>query len=721
MDFYAVSALINASTSLMLGLFVFFKDRKSKTNNAFILMTASVFFWSICYFFWQVSTDNFVALVFVRLLSIGSTLIPILYLNWVLSFLGVKDKGSENILIFGYGISLFFLFFAFSPDFIRGVESNNFFPYWPVPGFLYSTYLVLSYALLVGYGIYQLINNYYKTTGLVHYQIKYILIGSLFGFIGGLTNFFLWYGIPIPPFGNIVVSLYVFILFYAMMKYRLMDMRVIARQLFIYFGISVLTYAFFYALIIFYDTFFGGVFTLGSYMFGVLVAPLFVMLFYNASKSIHQLANKYFFTSLYNYQETISKLAEDLTSHIELKTIVRLIMTTITETMNVGTIGLFLINKDGGYEFFKGDKVLRGLIVDDVVGYCRKNKEPAVADELQYHYERNMGNNEFILRLYCWMRDKKIGVCLPLIVGKKMTGLIVLGEKNSRNPYTKEDLELLVVLSKQAGIAIENARQYEQIQDFGKMLQSKVDEQVKDIKEKNEHLQELLIMRSDFLKVISHQLNTPLSIIRGYLSMMKEGDYKAEEALPVIEMGMYRIINTVNDFCEAYKLEGENPVMSFQKTNIEGMVKEIIKEKSGMGEVKDKKLKILIKKPGFRVPTVYCDPERIKRVLESLIDNAIVYTEKGFIEISYEVIGKSMLKISIMDTGCGISLADKDRMFQKFSRGIKAPSIHQNGSGLGLYIAKKIIEGNGGEIWYESEGEGMGSIFSFTLKVAGKD
>jgi hypothetical protein len=86
MTFYALAALINAITSLTLGSLIFFKNRKNTTNYTFILLSGAVFFWSLFYFLWQISTDHDTALLYTRLLSIGSTFIPVFYLHWVLSF-----------------------------------------------------------------------------------------------------------------------------------------------------------------------------------------------------------------------------------------------------------------------------------------------------------------------------------------------------------------------------------------------------------------------------------------------------------------------------------------------------------------------------------------------------------------------------------------------------------------------------------------------------------
>ncbi|MFA5126999.1 MAG: ATP-binding protein [Patescibacteria group bacterium] len=99
------------------------------------------------------------------------------------------------------------------------------------------------------------------------------------------------------------------------------------------------------------------------------------------------------------------------------------------------------------------------------------------------------------------------------------------------------------------------------------------------------------------------------------------------------------------------------------------------------------------------------------------MDNAVYYTRKGAVTLSYEMAGKDYLKINIKDTGVGISEEGKKKLFQKFSRGQNATDLRPDGSGLGLFIAKKIVEGNNGEISCFSEGIGKGSTFSFTIPI----
>jgi len=725
MTFYAVAALINMITSFILGSFMFFKNRKNTTSYTFILLSAAVCFWSLFYFLWQTCTNYELSLFYTRMLSVGSVFIPIFYLHWVLSFLGLKDIKAKVVLYTGYIITSIFLLFSFSPIFIKDVESILFFPFWPKAGFLYTIYLIVSYFGLVGYGLFQLFRNYSSSNSLKQYQIKYIIWGTIIGFLGGSTNFFLWYNIEILPVGNIFTSLYVFILFYAMVKYRLMDIRIVIQKIFIYFVVAIFTYVFFYLLINFYNYTFGGVFTGVSYAFGIIVAPVFAYLFYVVDRGVRVFASKHLFVSLYNYQETINKLTDDLNKYIDLDKIIKLIVDTIKNTMQLDRAGVLLVNmetKPIKYEIAKiiGFDESNGIsLVQDsfLTKYLSKTQKPLVGDELVIlSNEADKKTERNLLRLHCHMAKIEAALCLPLMANKKLIGIIVLGSKLSGDAYTSEDLKLLDILSKQAGIAIENARQYKQIQEFGEILKTKVEEQTKDIEEKNAYLQELLNMKSDFLRVVNHQLNTPLSIMRGYFSMMKDGDYPPEKALPVIEVGLDRIINTVSSFWDAYKLEGEKMKMEPQKVDITVLVDKMIKEKKDLLVVKERKLKLEIKKPDFEIPNVWCDLQKISHVISNLLDNAANYTAKGKINVYYELLD-GLLKVNIQDTGAGISEEYKKKIFQKFSRGNTTIGMNPNGSGLGLYIAKRVIEGNGGELSFYSEGENKGTTFSFTVPI----
>ena len=229
MFYYFFSGLINAITSTVLGLFVYFRNRNNPINKSFALFCATVAMWSWAYIFWPGSRDGITALFWFRTLMVGAIFIPIFYLNFVLNFIN-KFQEKKKILFFGYIVFIFFFFANFTPFFVKDVTPKLNFPYWPNPGILYHPFLLLWFFYVV-YSLFLLIQESITVTGARKNQIKYILIGTIIGYAGGITNYFLWYDIPIPPLGNGLVAFYVILTAIAILKYHLFEIRVILTEI----------------------------------------------------------------------------------------------------------------------------------------------------------------------------------------------------------------------------------------------------------------------------------------------------------------------------------------------------------------------------------------------------------------------------------------------------------------------------------------------------------
>ena len=235
---FALSGLINGIFALSFGLFVIYKNWRDKINQLFFFMTIAIALWSFSYWQWLLDDEGAAALFWTRLLSIGSTFIPVFYFHWVAIFLGI-DKEKKLLIRLIYLISCIFLLFSFSELFIKSVSPKLSFPFWPNPGALYHFYLAFVYFELVVYSIFLLIKAYPLSVNKEKRgQIFYAALGAFFGFGGGVTNFFLWYNIPIPPYGNFLVFLFPFFFGYSIIRYRMFNVKVIATEL-LTFGIWV--------------------------------------------------------------------------------------------------------------------------------------------------------------------------------------------------------------------------------------------------------------------------------------------------------------------------------------------------------------------------------------------------------------------------------------------------------------------------------------------------
>ena len=229
--YYTLSGLINFLTSSLLALFVLFKNPKTVVNQLWSAWCFSVAFWAFFYFLWLIQNDSVLAEFYVRTLMIGASFIPSIFTHFVTCWLQQSVK--RRWLVINYGISLFFALNVYSPLFITSVENHLVFPHWPIAGILLHLQL-FHFVLNVIYAHSLMIIALRKATDIPKRQIRYVLIGTSIAYLGGLTNYFLWYRIPIPPFLNPLVSVYVISVSYAIIRYRLLDITLIFRRTLVY-------------------------------------------------------------------------------------------------------------------------------------------------------------------------------------------------------------------------------------------------------------------------------------------------------------------------------------------------------------------------------------------------------------------------------------------------------------------------------------------------------
>lgn len=247
----------------------------------------------------------------------------------------------------------------------------------------------------------------------------------------------------------------------------------------------------------------------------------------------------------------------------------------------------------------------------------------------------------------------------------------------------------------------------------------KIEQIAKDLAEANERLRELDKEKSEFVSIASHQLRTPLTAISGYASMLLEGSYgklskKSEEAISRISQSSGRLALIIEDFLDITKIEQGRMTYVFTTVDMKSLLHGIVEELRP--RAREKNMDIVLKILGEGASNATADFGKIRQVMSNLIDNAIKYSGVGNVDVTLSKDStRGKLKISIHDTGIGISSQTMDKLFQKFSRAEGVKKIYTEGSGLGLYVAQKMVEAQHGRIWAESEGEGKGATFYVEL------
>ena len=221
-EYYVFSGIVNFLTAIVIALIVFLTNKKSKTNRIFSAFSSSVAYWSLLYFAWLMTKNKELAELYLRSCMIGVLFMPSLFIHFIVAFLCIRIN--RKFIISNYLLSILFTFTIFTPLYAKDIGSQLVFPYWLHPGPVFHLALI-HFGGVVLYSFYLMWVSIQKEKGIFKNQLLYVFIGTGIGYISGITNFFCWYRINIPPFLNIFVSVYVVMVAIAIFKYRLMDIN----------------------------------------------------------------------------------------------------------------------------------------------------------------------------------------------------------------------------------------------------------------------------------------------------------------------------------------------------------------------------------------------------------------------------------------------------------------------------------------------------------------
>ncbi len=299
--------------------------------------------------------------------------------------------------------------------------------------------------------------------------------------------------------------------------------------------------------------------------------------------------------------------------------------------------------------------------------------------------------------------DTQAEAAIPLKIGTRVIGALDVQSKKS-NIFTDDEIAVLQTLADQVAVAIDNARSFE-------LSQQAVME-----------MREIDRLKSQFLANMSHELRTPLNSIIGFSRVIIKGidgpvtELQQQDLTAIYNSGQH-LLGLINDILDLAKIEAGKMELAFDEVNISDVVSSVFSTMSGLIKGRPIEMKRIIEP---NLPMVRADAIRIRQVLINLLSNASKFTDEGDIIVEVGRYrgpgGHSQVKISVTDTGPGISKLDQEKLFQAFSQVDDSPTRKTGGTGLGLSICQQLINMHGGQIWVESE-VGQGSTFHFTLPL----
>jgi K+-sensing histidine kinase KdpD len=716
-DLYLLSSVLAATLNILLGFLVLFRNKKSSVNISFFLMTSFISFWIVAlYLSDNVSNIGF-GTISLKAVEIFGAWLAYFFLVFTLNFPREFFRNIKNIT---WGLLtlpiITTILILFTDSIISNVEIVNSAAipvFGPLGGLFFFGYLLGM--LLLGLTI--VFYKYNKSQGIQKVQLKFTGFGLL------LTAFFIFlFSIILPNIFGIwnVTSLaslatifFIGFTSYAIVKHRLMDIRmVVARS--VAYSLLLLTLAGFYAgsVLGLQALFFPQASADFSFAEGVMrtvIAVIMVFLFQPLRRWITKATDRIFFKEQYNMEELLDKVAHTVSSTIIMIEMIYKTLDLLVSQIRI-TRGMIIVFSDNNTVLDSqaiGYKEMPKLVTKEVLSLARGGV--LVADELSENSKRKQ-----ILAKY------DASVAIPLKADSGATGLILFGEKQSGDMYSANDLKVFEIIGPEIAVAITNAKSYEKIEKFNITLRQEIKKAIAELEKKNEQLRELDKAKDEFISMASHQLRTPLTAIKGYLSMLLEGDageIKVSQYDFVNEafQGANRMVGLINDLLNVSRMETGRFFLEPREVDMERVVNEEVGQLNK--QVKEKGLVMEIKIKG-KMPKIWCDETKVRQVVMNFADNAVYYTTAGKVTVTLEKDDKNII-YKVKDTGIGVPKAQQKNMFEKFFRADNARHVRPDGTGLGIYLAKKVIDDHGGKLLFESK-EGKGSTFGFTLPIKSK-
>lgn len=450
----------------------------------------------------------------------------------------------------------------------------------------------------------------------------------------------------------------------------------------------------------------------------ISVTLLLVLSYPALKKFFDRVTNSLFYRDAYDAERFIGQLNQAVVSDIEIYSLLRKVVSVIEDNLKVTNCSFATVNHNGDVILVNSDpeesqdltkldvKLLKGI---------NEHRQLVVTDYLDEQTDTKLKTH---------LTDMDLGAVVSLVSKKSNEPqqfskvYMILGLKKSGNPYTSQDVRVLEIISNSLALAIQNALRFEEISRFNITLQEKIDEATRELQRTNEKLRALDEAKDEFISMASHQLRTPLTSVKGYVSMVLEGDtgqIKADQRKLLQQAfdSSQRMVYLIADLLNVSRLRTGKFVIENRQTNLADVV-------SGeVGQLKEtahnKNIKLTYEKPS-KFPAMMLDETKIRQVVMNFLDNAIYYTPSGGeITVSLKKDGDS-IEYQVTDTGVGVPKSEQHHLFTKFYRAGNARKMRPDGTGLGLYMAQKVVVAQGGAVIFESE-EGKGSTFGFRFPL----
>ncbi len=703
MNFLAISGLVNFISSMVLGFFVISKNRKSSASRSYFILSLFVALFSLHYFLWQISTNPQSAHYHFKVLTMGIILITPSYVLFVHKFLKLKNS---IIIWISYALSFVFVYLNLQNRLFSDVSMKGSFGYWPTATLVFNFYICL-WLVQCSYGFYLLLRGMRHSVDMQkRNQIKYFLIAAVIGFVGGGTNWPLWYNIYFPPYFNILITLYIGIVAYAILRHNLMDIGVVVKRTAVFAGLFAFIYGVFTLITMIGRNIFEQYFGWNQWV--SMIPSVFIITFALRPLETYltNATEKYLFQKKYDYRDLLKTFTNEVLTVLDLQQLPDQTVAGLVRILKLESASVFLHRKDKKvFEMASSIGVKeRGIFFDEshmLISYIKTSGEYILRDKSVDGMETGELKETF--------NRLNAQLCLPISLHDDLIGILCLGMKKSGEDFTQEDIDILSTLARTEAIAIANAQLFDELS----RTQAEAAQREK------------MAVIGTLAAGINHEICNPLGIVRGQCEMFllnsRDGFYKdknVDELLKISSEVMAKVIKETDRATSITK-----KLSGFAKPSKRSELEEVTVEKEVeevLGLVgHDLTLNNIDVQKDFprNFPIILGDRKQVQEVFFNIIRNAAQAMEEstqGRIAISGFVDNGSIV-VRIADNGPGIPQDKIAQIFNPFYT-TKAPG---KGTGLGLFIVKQVVEKNKGTIAVESE-VGVGTTFALRFPSATK-
>jgi len=452
----------------------------------------------------------------------------------------------------------------------------------------------------------------------------------------------------------------------------------------------------------------------------VALSVLLVVSFPYIKRGFDKFTNRFFFRDAYDPQLFLDELNKTLVSSLEIGELLQKSSGIIDANLKSQSCSFYIRDTSYFSSRLLGDN--QAKITDDemrriqdllikvhkkVISAALEGDTPEESEIIDILKKHNI---EILARLVSTLDFEVAGI-----------GYFVLGSKRSGNLYSSQDVKIIEIVANELVIAVENALRFEEIEQFNVTLQKKIDDATKALKKSNTKLLALDEAKDEFISMASHQLRTPLTSVKGYLSMLSEGDAgKLNETqrkfIDQAFISSQRMVYLIADLLNVSRLKTGKFIIEAAPTYLPDVIESEIAQLNET--VKSRGLTMKYDKPK-EFPMLNLDETKIRQVIMNFTDNAIYYTKAGgTIVVSLKQIN-DVAEFTVKDDGIGVPKSEQQHLFTKFYRAGNARKTRPDGTGLGLFMAKKVVVAQGGALIFNST-EGKGSTFGFRFTISDK-